>query len=105
MELERLKILQNDKELMDDYIKWKESRVTKFVLDLAKDVAISNASVAIPPIPVQGVLTEICALRDRRTAGFVECLDTLISLDTMGALPPEMPEEDYRSSVVDVDNQ
>lgn len=103
MDVKRLKALQEDRELMDKYIKWREDGTTRFVLDLARDIALDNANMQIPPIPVQGVLTEICALRDRRTAGFVECLDVITTLDTRGAPQKDMPEEDYSSPVVDTD--
>lgn len=102
MHVEKLKALQEDRALMDKYIKWREDSTTRFVLDLARDIALDNANMQIPPIPVQGVLTEICALRDRRTAGFVECLDVITTLDARCAPEKEMPEEEYLP-VVDTD--
>jgi hypothetical protein len=84
--------------LMEDYLKWKANPITEFVSMALRDVALENAKIAIPPIPVQGVLTEICALRDRRTAGFVECIDSMMNLDAMGKKMDEMPEENFKTS-------
>lgn len=88
---DRLEQFKVSKEIQSDYVKWRNDAMTKYVIDLLKDILIADSRNMIN----QGISAEFCGLMERRRAGFSECIGLMSHLDDVLKVNQDMPEETY----------
>jgi hypothetical protein len=91
---------KNNKDMQAQYLKWMSDPMTRLVFDIMKEIVFRDSMQplvrgdgALPGS--QGVLTELCALNDRRRSGWAECLAMAQQLDELSKPMQQMPDADY----------